>query len=79
MTEETRSTGLASRRHPVRVRGRRLYPFRGFRRPLSRGVVCRPYGSGRHSVTELTLALLHGPVYWQGRPHKEGLRNYVGI
>jgi hypothetical protein len=33
---ETRSAGLMSRRRPAWVRDRRSYPFRGFRRPLSR-------------------------------------------
>jgi hypothetical protein len=56
VTEETRSNGLTSRRRPVRARGRRPYPFRGFRRPLSRGAA---YGSGRHSGTELTPAFPH--------------------
>jgi hypothetical protein len=41
----------------VWARGRRPYPFRGFCHPPSRGVACRSYGSGRHSATELTLAL----------------------
>jgi hypothetical protein len=56
----------------VRARGRRPYSFRGFRRPLSRGVTCRLYGSGRHSVTELTLAFPHsspavpGMAAWGG-------------
>jgi hypothetical protein len=53
---ETRSTGPTSRRRPVRAQGRRLYPFRGFRHPLSRGAECRSYGSRRHSVMELTPA-----------------------
>jgi hypothetical protein len=57
--EETRSSSPTSRRCPVRARGRCSYPFRGFRRPLSRGAACRSYGSGRHSVTELTPAFLH--------------------
>jgi hypothetical protein len=35
-TEETRLTGLTSRRRPVRVRYRCPYPFRGFHRPLLR-------------------------------------------
>jgi hypothetical protein len=34
--EETRSTGLTSRRHPVCSQGGGPYPFRGFRRPISR-------------------------------------------
>jgi hypothetical protein len=46
--EETRSTGLTSRCRPVWARGRRPHPFRGFRHPLSRGAVRRPYGSGWH-------------------------------
>jgi hypothetical protein len=36
VTEETRLTGPTSQCHPVRVRGRRSYPFRGFWCPLSR-------------------------------------------
>jgi hypothetical protein len=36
VTEETRLTGPTSQCRPVRVRGRRSYPFRGFWRPLSR-------------------------------------------
>jgi hypothetical protein len=57
--EETRSTGPTSRRRLVRAWGWRLYPFRGFRCPLSRGAACRTYGSGRHSVTEFTPAFPH--------------------
>jgi hypothetical protein len=79
VTEETRSTGPTSRRRPVQARGRRSYPSRGFRHPISRGAVHRPYGSGWHSVTVLTLALLHSPVQWQGWPRKEGWRNIVGV
>jgi hypothetical protein len=59
LTEGTRSTSPTSRRRPVRARGRCLYPFRGFRRPFSGGAVCRPYGSGRHSVAELTPTFPH--------------------
>jgi hypothetical protein len=33
---------------------------------------CGPYESGRHSVTELTLALPHSDVQWRGWPHQEG-------
>jgi hypothetical protein len=36
VTGETHSTGLMSRRCPAWARGRCPYPFRGFRRPLSR-------------------------------------------
>jgi hypothetical protein len=36
VTGETRSAGLMSRRRPAWARDRRSYPFRGFRRPLSR-------------------------------------------
>jgi hypothetical protein len=32
--------------------------------------MCRPYGSGWHSVTELTLALLHNTIQWRGWPHE---------
>jgi hypothetical protein len=59
VTEETRSIGLMSRRRLARARGRRMYPFRGFHRPLSRGATWRRYGSGRHSVMELTPAFPH--------------------
>jgi hypothetical protein len=54
--------------------------------PLSRvppssfdGAACGPYESGRHSVTELTLALPHSDVHWRGWPHREGWRNSAGI
>jgi hypothetical protein len=50
VTDETRSTGMMSRRCPARVRGRRLNLFRGFHLPLSRGATWRLYGSGRHNV-----------------------------
>jgi hypothetical protein len=59
LVEETNSTSPTSRRCPVRARGRCPYPFRGFRRPLSRGAACRPYWSGWHSVTEFTPAFPH--------------------
>jgi hypothetical protein len=52
-------TSLMSRRRPVRARGRRLYLFRVFRHPLSRGATWRQYESGRHSVTELTPTFPH--------------------
>jgi hypothetical protein len=57
--EETRATGLMSRRCPARARCMHPYLFRGFHRPLSRGATWRPYGSGRHSVTESTPAFPH--------------------
>jgi hypothetical protein len=54
--------------------------------PLSRvpsssfeGAVCGPYESGRHSVTELTLASPHSDVQWRGWPHREGWQNSAGI
>jgi hypothetical protein len=50
--EEMRSAGFTSRRHPMRVRGRWPYSFRGCRCPLSREATWRRYGSGRHSVLE---------------------------
>jgi hypothetical protein len=59
LVEETRSTSPMSWCCPVRARGRRPYPFRGFRRPPSRGAASRPYGSGRHSVMEFTPAFPH--------------------
>jgi hypothetical protein len=73
VTEETRSTGSTSRRRPVRARGRRLYPSRGFRRPLSRGAACRPYGSRQHNVTELTLAFPHSSPTVPGMASRGGL------
>jgi hypothetical protein len=73
VTEETRSTGPTSRRHPVWAQGRRPYPFRGFCRPLSRGGARRPYGSGRHSVTELTPALPHCSPTVPGLASRGGL------
>jgi hypothetical protein len=36
------------------------------------GAACGPYESGRHSVTELTLALPHSVVQWRGWPHQGG-------
>jgi hypothetical protein len=59
VTKETCSAGLMSRRRPKQARGRRPYPFRGFHRPLSRGATWRRYGSGQHSVMELTPAFPH--------------------
>jgi hypothetical protein len=61
MTEEARLVGLTSRRRPRRVRSRHPYAFRGFHRPLSRGAMWRRYGSGWHSVVELTPAFPHSP------------------
>jgi hypothetical protein len=43
------------------------------------GAARRPYWSGWHSVTELTLALPHNAVQWRGWPHEEGRRNSAGI
>jgi hypothetical protein len=54
-----RSTGQMSWCCPAREQGRRPYLFRGFRHPLSIGTTWGSYGSGRHSVTELTLAFSH--------------------
>jgi hypothetical protein len=78
VTEETHLTGLTSRRRPVRARDKCPYSFRGFHRPLSR---VRRAGctSGRHIVTELTLALPPNVVQWRGWPHREGSRNSAGI
>jgi hypothetical protein len=73
VTEETRSTGLMSRCCPARAWGRRSYLFRGFRRPLSRGATRRPYGSGRHSITELTLAFPHSSRIVPGMASRGGL------
>jgi hypothetical protein len=72
VTEETRYTGPISRRRPVRARGRRPYHFLGFRCPLSRGAACRPYGSGRHSVTELTPAFPHSSPTAPGMASRGG-------
>jgi hypothetical protein len=43
------------------------------------GAACGPYESGRHSVTELTLASPHSDVLWRGWPRREGWRNSAGI
>jgi hypothetical protein len=44
------------------------------------GAARRPYRSGWHSVTELTLALPHNVVQWRGWPHRAGgRRNSAGI
>jgi hypothetical protein len=81
--EETCSAGLTSRHRPGWVRGRWWYPFRGFHRPLSRGATWRRYGSGRHSVMELTPAFLHSsrtaPAQLRGWPHSAGWWNSAGI
>jgi hypothetical protein len=71
--KETRSTGLMSRCCPTRARGRHSYLFRGFRRHLSRGATWRSYGSGRHSVTELTPALPHSSRTVPGMAGQGGL------
>jgi hypothetical protein len=43
------------------------------------GAAHRPYGGGWHSVTELTLALLHSVVQWRRWPHRAGgWRNSAG-
>jgi hypothetical protein len=76
VTEETRSTGPMSRRHPARVQGCRPYLFRGFCRPLSRGVTWRPYRSGRHSVTELTPAFPHSSRTVPGMASQVGLAEH---
>jgi hypothetical protein len=49
--------------------------------PLSsfEGAACGLYESGRHIVTELTLALPPNVVQWRGWPHREGWRNSAGI
>jgi hypothetical protein len=73
MMEETRLAGLMSPRRPGRARGRWSYPFRGFHRPLSRGAAWRRYGSGRHSVVELTLAFLHSSRTTPGMAAQRGL------
>jgi hypothetical protein len=73
LAEATRSTSPTSRRRPVRARGRHLYPFRGFRRPLSRGATCRLYRSGRHNVTELTPAFPRSSPTVPGMAARGGL------
>jgi hypothetical protein len=50
--EEMRPAVLTSRRRPGQAWSRWPYPFRGRRRPLSRGATWRRYGSGSRSVTE---------------------------
>jgi hypothetical protein len=76
LAEETCSTSPTSWRCPMRARGRRTYPFRGFRRPLSRGAVCRPYVSGLHSVTELTPAFPHRSPTVPGMASRGGLAEH---
>jgi hypothetical protein len=73
MTEESCFPGLMSRCCPAWARGRRLYLFRGFRHPLSRGATWRPYRRGRHTVTVLTLALPHSPLPVPGMASQGGL------
>jgi hypothetical protein len=73
LAEETRSTSPTSRCRPVRARGRHPYPFRGFHCPILRGAACRPYGSRRHSVTELTPAFPHSSPAVSGMAARGGL------
>jgi hypothetical protein len=73
LAERTRSTSPTSQHRLVRARGRRLYPFRGFCHPFSRGAACRPYESGRHSVTELTPAFPHSSPMVPGMAARGGL------
>jgi hypothetical protein len=73
LAEQTRSTSLTSWRRPVRARGKHPYPFRGFRRPLSRGAACWPYGSGWRSVTELTPTFPHSSPTVPGMAARGGL------
>jgi hypothetical protein len=73
VAEVTHSTSLTSQRRPERVRGRQPYPFRGFHCPLSRGVTWWRYRSGRHSVTELTLAFLYSSRTVPGMAAQGGL------
>jgi hypothetical protein len=70
-TEVTSLAGPTSRRSPVRAWSSRPSSLRGLRRPLSRarrvgpppssfeGEARRPYGSGQHSATGLSLAMPH--------------------
>jgi hypothetical protein len=71
--EEMRLASLTSRRRPKRVRNRRPYAFRGFHCPLSRGVMWRQYGSGWHSVMELTPAFPHSSRTTPGMAAQRGL------
>jgi hypothetical protein len=73
LAEETRSTSPTSRHRLMRARGKRPYPFRGFSRPLSTGVACRPYESGRHSVTDLT------PTFRHSSPAVPGMATWGGL
>jgi hypothetical protein len=73
LAEGTRSTSPTSWCHPARAWGRHPYPFRGVCHPISRGVVCRPYRSGRHSVTELTPAFPHSSPAVPGMAARGGL------
>jgi hypothetical protein len=54
--------GLTSRFDPAesREKGSRVQPA-----PFE-GAVCQPYRSGRHSVTELTMASSHSSPQWRG-------------
>jgi hypothetical protein len=49
------------------------YPFRGFHRTLSRGATWRRYGSGWHSVVELTPAFPHSSRTSSGMAAQCGL------
>jgi hypothetical protein len=44
-----------------------------------KGAMHRPYESGWHCVTELTLALPHSAVQWRECPHRERWGNSAGI
>jgi hypothetical protein len=71
--EETCSVGLISQHCAARARGRCSYLFQGFHRPLSKGATWRQYGSGRHSVTELTPVFPHGSRTVPGMAAQGGL------
>jgi hypothetical protein len=49
-------------------------------RPPFEGAAREPYKSGRHSVTELTLASLHSPPQWWGwAPPRELAKQCRGV
>jgi hypothetical protein len=56
-------------------RGASIHPFSRVPPSSFEGAARRPYESGRHSVTELTQALLHSVVQCRGWPHRESWRN----
>jgi hypothetical protein len=73
LAEETRSTSPTSQRRPVWTRGRRMYPFRGFRRPPSRGVARSCTG-----VDGTVSRSRHWPYCTVSYSAKDGLTKRVG-